>query len=229
MLLSLAVPAAGTTAPPEAVAWTPCPEDPAVECGTVSVPIDWTERDGDAVQVALARRKATRPEDRIGSLVINPGGPGGSGVDAVLSGGQFSTELTSRFDIVGFDPRGVGRSHPVVCSSELLSAVPSSLGSQANFDRWLDYNRRPPQTPPPWARPLALVGSPGEPVSVGPRSQTSWSCEGPQPLRLPQGSIDIGGTGCASQRVGLGCGGGEEFLDEGACVFGGALGAEGLA
>ncbi|MFI6483631.1 alpha/beta hydrolase [Nonomuraea sp. NPDC050663] len=143
LTLAWAVPvAARAAAPPPPVAWTPCPENPAVECGTVEVPVDWARPHGPTLQVALARRKATRPDARIASLVINPGGPGGSGVDTVLAGGPFSTHLTERFDLVGFDPRGVGRSHPVVCSPDLLAAVPTALDNQADFDRWLAYNQR---------------------------------------------------------------------------------------
>ncbi|MEV4889702.1 alpha/beta hydrolase, partial [Nonomuraea sp. NPDC055795] len=74
-----------------------------------------------------------------------PGGPGESGVDFILRRqGYFSEEITRRFDIVGFDPRGVARSSPVVCSAELMRQEPADpfLKSQADFDRWLDYNDR---------------------------------------------------------------------------------------
>ncbi|GAA3117778.1 alpha/beta hydrolase [Planomonospora alba] len=132
------------TAPAASIAWTPCPEDPTAECGTLKVPVDWARPGGPTIDLALARRKAADPAARIGSLVINPGGPGGSGVDfAIGSAGYFSPEITRRFDIVGFDPRGVARSHPVVCSTELLSRMPYPvLKSQAEFDALLDYNRR---------------------------------------------------------------------------------------
>jgi pimeloyl-ACP methyl ester carboxylesterase len=125
------------------VTWTPCAEDPTAECGTLAVPIDWKDPGGPTVDLALARRKATDPSKRIGSLVINPGGPGGSGVDfAIYSTGYFSPEITSRFDIVGFDPRGVARSHPVVCSTDLLLSSPSPvITSQAAFDAMASYNR----------------------------------------------------------------------------------------
>ncbi len=90
----------------------------------------------------MARRKATDPAKRIGILVINPGGPGGSGVNAVLGAAEvFTPELLASFDIVGFDPRGVARSNPVVCSAELMAKAPTPvLTSQADFDRLVAYN-----------------------------------------------------------------------------------------
>ncbi|TDD47549.1 alpha/beta hydrolase [Nonomuraea terrae] len=143
LFLSLlpAVPAAATTT---SIAWAPCSEDATAECGTLTVPVDWDEPDGETFELAVARRKATDPEARIGSLVINPGGPGGSGVSAVLGGMGFTPELTSRFDIVGFDPRGVARSHPILCSLELARQAPDTLSidSQADFDALLAHNER---------------------------------------------------------------------------------------
>jgi pimeloyl-ACP methyl ester carboxylesterase len=127
-----------------AIDWVPCEEDPSAECGTLSVPIDWERPGGERVELALARRPATDPAARIGSLVINPGGPGGSGVDfALVAPDYFSKEILSRFDVVGFDPRGVARSHPVVCSVELLEEFPSPLvTSQAEFEALVAYNTR---------------------------------------------------------------------------------------
>ena len=119
-----------TTLPPAPpvtpVVWTPCQD--GLQCGSVSVPLDYAEPDGPQIQIALARRPAADPAARIGSLVINPGGPGGSGVDdlpnelRVLTGG-----LLARFDIVSFDPRGVDRSQPVTCG-ETGSGGSSSPG-----------------------------------------------------------------------------------------------------
>ncbi|MGD0882125.1 MAG: alpha/beta hydrolase [Acidimicrobiales bacterium] len=83
----------------------------------MTVPLDYSHPDGATIQIALARHPAEIPSERIGSLVINPGGPGGSGIDdlanelSVMPGG-----LLDRFDIVSFDPRGVERSSPVSCS-----------------------------------------------------------------------------------------------------------------
>ena len=92
-------------------------------------PQDWAPAARDATgrqtfEIALLRARSTKQRDRIGSLLVNPGGPGGSGVDTAvyLSFGQpfggLPDEITERFDIVGFDPRGVARSSPVKCISD---------------------------------------------------------------------------------------------------------------
>ena len=88
------------------------------ECGLLSVPVDYAKPTGEVTQLALIRFKATG--DKIGSLVMNPGGPGASGVDAALDlVGALPAEVRARFDFVGFDPRGVGFSRPAVrCNSD---------------------------------------------------------------------------------------------------------------
>jgi pimeloyl-ACP methyl ester carboxylesterase len=135
-----AAPPAPASGAASTIAWAPCAEDPTAECGTLAVPVDWNRPHGPKIDLALARRKATDPAARIGSLLVNPGGPGGSGVDLVINFGF--RPLGTRFDVVGFDPRGVGRSHPVVCSTDLLARRPSPvLTSQADFDRAVSYNR----------------------------------------------------------------------------------------
>jgi len=142
--------------PRQPIRWAPCAEDAAAECGTLPVPIDWSRPHGQQIEVALARRPATDPAARIGSLLVNPGGPGGSGVDFVLQAGDyFSAEIRQRFDIVGFDPRGVARSHPVVCSAELAGQAPSpDLTSQAELDAVIEYNRRLGADCRRWTGPL---------------------------------------------------------------------------
>lgn len=119
-----------------------------VSCATIKVPQDWqtvvsggTAADGKTFDVALVRVRSTRQrtEDRAGSLLINPGGPGASGVKYAISlAGSLSSDVTGRFDIVGFDPRGVGRSSPLQCLSD--SDLDAYFGSepdpqdQAAFD-----------------------------------------------------------------------------------------------
>ena len=80
-------------------------------CGTMLVPLDYADPDGTAITLMVAKRPATG-DKRIGSLIINPGGPGGSGVGYV---GNFNAAGLENYDIVGWDPRGVGRSTPVTC------------------------------------------------------------------------------------------------------------------
>ncbi|HEY8480588.1 MAG TPA: alpha/beta hydrolase [Spirillospora sp.] len=96
--------------------WKDC--ERVFECATVQVPLDYSRPDGEKIGIALIRLPATARSDRIGSLLTNPGGPGSSGVDFVRqAAGLFDPGLRRRFDIVGFDPRGVARSAPVRCNA----------------------------------------------------------------------------------------------------------------
>jgi len=85
---------------------------PSARCTTVSVPVDYDDPSGAQAELALIRIPATGP--RIGSLLVNPGGPGASAVDSVagMAADLAGTEITRHFDLVGFDPRGVGHSTP---------------------------------------------------------------------------------------------------------------------
>ena len=98
------------------------------ECATVNVPLDYAVRKGPVVQLALVRLPATNQAAKIGSLFLNPGGPGGSGVDFALFFGPFAAsvwgnQVRARFDIVGFDPRGIGRSTAIKCFGNEKQAV----------------------------------------------------------------------------------------------------------
>lgn len=101
----------------EDITWTPCGRS-GFECATLHVPLDRDEPDGPKIAIALNRRPAADPSRRIGSLVFNPGGPGASGKDLVRAL-QLPREILDRFDIVGFDPRGVGDSDGLACHSHL--------------------------------------------------------------------------------------------------------------
>jgi pimeloyl-ACP methyl ester carboxylesterase len=108
------------------VQWAAC--GGGLECGSVTVPLNYADTQGTTIQIALVRHPAENPSQRIGSLVINPGGPGVSGVDDMDNElGSLSTGLLDDFDIVTYDPRGVQRSDPVTCGE--TPASPSSPAS----------------------------------------------------------------------------------------------------
>ncbi len=95
----------------EQVAWEQCVS--GLECATVSVPADYADPSLGSINIAVNVSRARVPDERIGYLFVNPGGPGGSGVQIVDAAVLvFTDEVLDRFDIIGFDPRGVGDSEP---------------------------------------------------------------------------------------------------------------------
>ncbi|QSB16181.1 alpha/beta fold hydrolase [Natronosporangium hydrolyticum] len=120
-------------------------EATSYDCGTVTVPQDWEQPDApETHEIALVRARSADQSDRIGSLLVNPGGPGGSGIESAVFlsfgpvFGGLADSVTARFDLVGFDPRGVARSSPVDCFSdeeldESFGADPDPV-TQGEFD-----------------------------------------------------------------------------------------------
>jgi pimeloyl-ACP methyl ester carboxylesterase len=106
-----------TTEPPVTpISWAPCKGD--LQCGNLVVPLDYSDPRGPTIAIAVARHPAEDPTARIGSLVINPGGPGVSGVDDMANELSVLTpQVLDDFDIVMFDARGVERSDPVSCGT----------------------------------------------------------------------------------------------------------------
>ncbi|MDC2958371.1 alpha/beta hydrolase [Streptomyces gilvifuscus] len=98
---------------------SPLPNGGTWQCATMKAPLDWGKPKGDTIGIALIRAKASGAAGkRIGSLVFNFGGPGGSGVTTLPAFGQDYAKLRTRYDLVSFDPRGVGRSAPVECEND---------------------------------------------------------------------------------------------------------------
>ncbi|MDH6628192.1 pimeloyl-ACP methyl ester carboxylesterase [Streptomyces sp. LBL] len=98
---------------------SPLPGGRKWQCATLKAPLDWAAPKGDTIDLALIRAKASGPAGkRIGSLVFNFGGPGGSGVTTLPAFGEDYATLRTRYDLVSFDPRGVGRSAPVDCLND---------------------------------------------------------------------------------------------------------------
>jgi hypothetical protein len=97
--------------------WSRCSEGSEFDCARAQVPLDYSDPGRRTIELALIRRKATGPGGRIGTLFFNPGGPGGPGTTALPGGfyDLFPREVRERFDIVSWDPRGVGESTAVRC------------------------------------------------------------------------------------------------------------------
>jgi pimeloyl-ACP methyl ester carboxylesterase len=120
------VPAAGAAEPSTRVgrlsAWRACGD--GVQCATLPVPLDYANPAAGTITLAVVRRPAREPARRIGSLVYLEGGPGVSGVNSIKTYPQlFDTVVGDRFDIVGFDQRGVGASAPVRCLTDAQKAT----------------------------------------------------------------------------------------------------------
>jgi pimeloyl-ACP methyl ester carboxylesterase len=89
---------------------------PGLQCARLTVPLDYSNPGGPTITVGVLRHQAREPDRRIGSLLVNPGGPGASGMEAVASmaPGVAGGPVGQRFDLIGFDPRGIGASQPQV-------------------------------------------------------------------------------------------------------------------
>jgi len=125
------------------VDWSDCND--GLTCATIEVPTDWSEPEGERITLSLIRHSAPEGSAQ-GSLFVDPGGPGQSGIALIRD--EFSSAVTSRlaesFDIIGFDPRGVGESTPVKClkddkemDSFLYGITPGLRGS----DEWLEAKK----------------------------------------------------------------------------------------
>jgi pimeloyl-ACP methyl ester carboxylesterase len=122
------------------ISWSGC--DVGFECATVVAPLDWLQDGEQLVSIALVRKSET---ENLTPMLVNPGGPGSSGVDYLVDGYETlgTSYLRSNFQLIGFDPRGVGKTSPVTCSEDeakdrlLYEHVPHPFGSA----EYLEYAR----------------------------------------------------------------------------------------
>ncbi|WP_233599046.1 alpha/beta hydrolase [Amycolatopsis sp. WAC 01375] len=126
VLAAALTPATPATASTPSITWHGCTTGPGdslgaeldkagAQCGDVVVPVDYRRPRGREITVALARIKATDPARRRGAVLLNPGGPGGPAMELVLAGASMP-EIAAEYDLVGMDPRFVGRSSPLRCA-----------------------------------------------------------------------------------------------------------------
>ncbi len=112
--------------------WTAC--QGGLRCATVRLPLDYDDPKGPTVSVALLKVPATDPARRMGSLFLNPGGPGGSGKDvAIRAVGFLSPSVRARFDLVGMDPRGTNDSTRVTCYPDAAAQADALDGYAPGF------------------------------------------------------------------------------------------------
>ncbi|MGR8011818.1 alpha/beta hydrolase [Streptomyces hypolithicus] len=138
------------TAPVAEIDWADCGEGSVTgaQCAAVEVPLDWAKPNGQKITLALSMLPALDRANRIGPLLFNPGGPGGSGMAAVaysdlLSAAPEFAPLRQRFDLIGFDPRGVGQSSPITCPEPLHDpAVSTFPRTPAAFERLRRLNKK---------------------------------------------------------------------------------------
>ena len=99
----------------DSISWSPCPTDPMLDCARFTVPYDYTGRTKGEFTLKLVRHPATEKAKRIGSMLVNPGGPGFGGTFIPENADSYlSQDLLARFDVIGWDPRGTGGSTPFV-------------------------------------------------------------------------------------------------------------------
>lgn len=117
--------------------WKNCAD--GMQCSTATAPLNWDDPDQGDIELALIRQVATG--DRIGSLLVNPGGPGASGYDMVANSIDYATDenVQAGFDVVGFDPRGVGRSTAVSCydDADMDSYLYDLADAPRGSDEWI--------------------------------------------------------------------------------------------
>jgi pimeloyl-ACP methyl ester carboxylesterase len=98
---------------PTNLKWIDCGD--GFQCSTVQVSLDYAHPEAGTIAIAISRKPATNPARRIGSVLTNPGGPGASGIQFLRGEVTSMANLNTRFDLIGFDPRGIGQSAPVRC------------------------------------------------------------------------------------------------------------------
>jgi pimeloyl-ACP methyl ester carboxylesterase len=142
---------------PSALTWGACPpaaegdtsRDPRQQCATLRVPLDYRNPQRHTIEVEVSRIPAAKPDERLGVLLMNGGGPGPSLDVPSVFGSYLPKSVSDRYDMVAFDPRGISHSTPMTCgrTTEELTrdetlTVLSFPGADGSIDRNVDYSRR---------------------------------------------------------------------------------------
>ncbi|KAA6221470.1 alpha/beta hydrolase [Streptomyces albofaciens JCM 4342] len=143
----LAPPGAAASAAPDrprtTLDWQPCGSTPAKaasqQCATLKVPLDYKDPGGRQIDLAVSRIPAEDPAARRGALLLIPGGPGGTGLDRPATA-KLSERLRAAYDIIGFDPRGMGHSSPVSCGLPYADLAMTTLRPWPAADGSIDGN-----------------------------------------------------------------------------------------
>jgi len=128
---------------PFTISWAPCEKSPETQCGTLKVSVDWSKPSGAKISLAVARRPAKDPTQRVGTLFFNPGGPGdGAAKYIAVAETLFSPTLIERFDLVGMDPRGIENSSQVQCTLPVITPDSTLFPTtEQQFQQLVRHNR----------------------------------------------------------------------------------------
>ncbi|KAH7385339.1 TAP-like protein-domain-containing protein [Phaeosphaeria sp. MPI-PUGE-AT-0046c] len=138
----------------QTISWTKCTDifinNPRVECGNLTVPVDWAAPEGDTILLKMVRlpRTANSTMQHLGPLLVNPGGPGNSAIDMLRRIVQdfypdISSKIFDSFDIIGVDPRGVGQSAAIDCDAAVWNErVTLFPRTREEYDKLVDKNKR---------------------------------------------------------------------------------------
>ncbi|MGK5639520.1 alpha/beta hydrolase [Streptomyces sp. URMC 126] len=116
-------------------------ERAGARCATISVPLDYSDPDGRTITLALSRIKATDTAHRAGALLVNSGGPGGASLDLAAGVREAMKDVGARYDVIGLDPRFVGRSTPLDCGWPTGTWIRSAGSGPGTFERQAAFQR----------------------------------------------------------------------------------------
>lgn len=116
------------------VNWSACDADTGLQCATITVPLNYRKPNAERLELTISKLPAKNPDKRRGVLLLNPGGPGGSGLD--MPEYFAANRIAETYDLIGFDPRGVGKSSPLLCEAQDQIGTLTTRPGDAEFANW---------------------------------------------------------------------------------------------